>query len=326
MTTHEFTVIPFLNTDARYRAWVAACVEALTTVGLVQTEDSGQVVAEELLAADVKFSATSARPEGTPYVVLRFDDPLQVSHPLYLRLDFAAMGPSSYQTPQMWLTVGRGSDGAGEITGVILPPTTISSLSSVGGTQNVQGGMSSGGDGYIAFLPTVGWATRPHPWFIIERSPSGEAVYITGLLGVGSNVLPVGNISTVTAGLPGVWAFAYASGIASVSVVPVVVPYSANGVPLGSSMSLAAGSLGPVFPWTVFAPGQEPVQLTASISYLGGDAPSGVFSCEVGGVERSFRPIPITQSHCGMGLALEPATQNGARLSTYIGLAIRWED
>ena len=325
MTTHEFTAIPYLNTDARYRAWVEACIEALTAAGLVQTADSGQAVAGELLVADLKFSADSTRPAGTSYAVFRFDDALQGSHPLYLRLDFAAIASNNY-TPQMWLTVGRGSNGTGGITGALLPPTIIASPNAAGGTQGAQAGMSSGGDGYVAFLPTVGWATRPHPWFIIERSPSGEAVYITGILGAGTNVLAVGNTASGTYGIPGVWAIAYASGVTSVSVVPVVVPYSSNGVPLGSSMSLAAGSLGPVFPWTVFAPGQEPVQLTASISYPGGDAPSGVFSCEVGGVERSFRPIPITQTHCGMGIALEPATQNGGRLSTYMGLAIRWEN
>lgn len=319
MTVYQFATVPSLDTDARYREWVSECITALTTVGMVQTVDTGQVDPSALLTADVQTA-----PSAAPYVVMRFNDSLQASHPLFIRLAFGVVS-ASIKMPQMWLTVGRGSDGSGNITGTLLSASHLATPTASGASSATVDGAASGGEGYVALLSACGAAgTRVHPWFIIERSPSGEAVYMVGHIGIGSNIAPPSTTHSSVAGLPGVFAFAYASGSASRSIIPVVTPYSSNGVVLSSAMSLAAGSLGPIFPWVCFAPGQEPVQLRSAATYPGGDAPSGPFMVNLGGEEARFLPIKISPTHCAMGVALDPASQNGIG-STHLGLALRWE-
>lgn len=108
------------STDAKFRAWGAACNAALTASGLTQTADTGQI-----------NWTTVARPTVANtkqgYEIWRFNDTLQSTRPIFLRFDYGSSGNSSGTNPGTWLTVGTATDGAGNISGVGMPVTQGSS-------------------------------------------------------------------------------------------------------------------------------------------------------------------------------------------------------
>lgn len=329
MATTTFACASDNTSDATFRAWVSALVGALTAV-LVQTADTGQInVATVTRPATVNTSAG--------YVILRFSDALQATRPIFIKVEFGTgSNPTVASTlPQLWLTVGKGSDGAGNITGVLLARVNLSNSganASVSGTTNVESGVASGGDGWAAFIPWIGHpgstAQVPLAFFIIERVSNGDGVVVTvphgaAVLTAPGKLIDTGNSSLV----PRVIAITYATAIATVSAVPVVVPYRVAGSALSGSTALAAGAVGPVFPWVVIPPGLAPQQCIHVLSYPGGDAPGAQFQATLGGVTRTYYPVPLSDNHNAFGLAVAPAdpTASAANMSRYVGLAIRWE-
>lgn len=102
MTTLTFTTVIDHSSDATFRLWGAEFDAKLTVLGLVQTADTGQI-----------NWVTVARP-GTStaagYTVWRFAD-----SSLYLKFEYGTGTASTI--PQMWITVGTGSNGSGTLTG-----------------------------------------------------------------------------------------------------------------------------------------------------------------------------------------------------------------
>jgi hypothetical protein len=117
MTTSSWAAIIAHGTDADFRAWGADYKTHLAAIGCVQTADTGQI-----------NWATATRPT-TPvntaagYEIWRFNDALQATAPIFFKLEYGTGGSTNAavgsQAPGMWLTVGTGSDGAGNITGVV---------------------------------------------------------------------------------------------------------------------------------------------------------------------------------------------------------------
>lgn len=98
------------TTDAGYRVWAAAVLSALDTVNpaiLTRTADTGQ-----MNTATITRPATNVT---TDYAIYKFDDGLSV--PLYFKLAFGTGNTNN--APGMRFTLGKGSDGAGNITGVL---------------------------------------------------------------------------------------------------------------------------------------------------------------------------------------------------------------
>ncbi len=99
------------TTDAKYRSWVTTVHNAMSVAGFVQTGDTGQI-----------NPATVAKPTATNtlagYEVWRFADALQSTAPIFMKLSFYSSNVASGNGPSLYLTVGTGSDGAGNITGV----------------------------------------------------------------------------------------------------------------------------------------------------------------------------------------------------------------
>lgn len=162
---------------------------------------------------------------------------------------------------------------------------------------------------------------------ILERSrddsgaPTGAGV----TLAVGApNASLLDGASGATAGFCAV-NYASPSSI-TWGAVPVVLPSVINGVPLGTSTSLAAGSIGPVFPWIAYVPGTAPWQCLTAMTYAAGDAPTGVFQTHNLGRQRSYLAIPLSTGMCGFS-ATPSFAPNGSSGSsnTYAGLAILWE-
>lgn len=95
-------------TDAEYRAWVQQIHDILNTLGLVQTADSGQINPATVLKPTVASS-----PNG--YEMWRLNDALQATAPVFFKIEYGASNPVA--NPMIWLTVGAGTDGAGNLTG-----------------------------------------------------------------------------------------------------------------------------------------------------------------------------------------------------------------
>lgn len=113
MTTSTYSTVINHTTDAGFRAWGSELSTNLQAVGLVKTADTGQI-----------NWATVTRP-GTStaagYEIYRFNDALQGTAPVFLKLEYGT--GSTVSNPQLWLTVGTGSDGAGTITGTVVSRT-----------------------------------------------------------------------------------------------------------------------------------------------------------------------------------------------------------
>ncbi len=110
------------DTDANFRLWVAAIIAGLAQ-GLTQTSDTGQI-----------NTATVLKPAGAStsqgYAIFRSSDASGSLHNWYLKIEFGSAGAAT--SPAIWLTIGWGSDGAGNLTGNTTTRTQINPSSSSG--------------------------------------------------------------------------------------------------------------------------------------------------------------------------------------------------
>jgi hypothetical protein len=137
--TRIFTA-PYQVDAAGFRAWGSALCAAIESVGVIKTEDTGQID-----WASVATPSSASQMMG--YEIRRFTDSIQATNPIFIKFEFGA-GTSSNQRPCIRVSVGRGSDGAGNLTGDMssyfyLPTTSGSStpyssyISSDGGRLNL---------------------------------------------------------------------------------------------------------------------------------------------------------------------------------------------
>lgn len=97
------------RTDADFRTWGLEFSNALSSIGLTQTADTGQV-----------NWATVTRPAAAGdggYEIWRFNDSVQLSAPIFLKFIYGTRATSA---PRIGVQIGTGSDGSGNLTG----PTT----------------------------------------------------------------------------------------------------------------------------------------------------------------------------------------------------------
>lgn len=109
MTTASTATVVDQTTDAAFRTWVAEVIAQLIAVGLTQTADTGQINTSTVTRAAVVNTAAG-------YTIWRFNDTLQGTSPVFIKVEFGT-GSTQPANPQMWVTVGTGSNGSGTITG-----------------------------------------------------------------------------------------------------------------------------------------------------------------------------------------------------------------
>lgn len=118
MTTSTYSTVVDHTNDAGFRAWGLELSTALSAVGLVKTSDTGQI------------NWTTVTRPGTStaagYEIYRFDDALQGTAPIYFKLEYGTA--TSALIPQLWFTIGTGSDGSGGITGSVVSRTICALL------------------------------------------------------------------------------------------------------------------------------------------------------------------------------------------------------
>jgi hypothetical protein len=93
------------SSDASFRAWGKFISDSLTLFGIPKTADTGQID-----WGTVTTPAAANTSQG--YEIRYLNDGLT---PVYLKIEFGSY--SAAATPSLWLTIGTGSDGAGNLTG-----------------------------------------------------------------------------------------------------------------------------------------------------------------------------------------------------------------
>lgn len=123
MTATTLSLNSTTNTNAGFRAWGSGISAAFATVGLVKTTDTGQID-----WATVAAPPTASTSQG--YEVWRFNDTLQATKPIYLKVEYGTGATTA--SPEMWATVGTGTDGAGTLTSQAGTGTSVTSRRFVG--------------------------------------------------------------------------------------------------------------------------------------------------------------------------------------------------
>lgn len=330
------------STDAEFQAWCASWFGALEAAGAVRTSDTGQFDGTQTVPTVT--SSNGANPVWGAYVVYRFTDALQATHPLVYKIQVGLVYNSGTgeHCPAIELTVGKGSDGAGNVVDALFSRAFgswwRSSTSSVQTATAVRT-LASVTPSTVAFLPSTNHAPSSVAYahrfaFCIERARDSQGTAIGDGLVVMSdwNYSSTSNLSAGITGtgtvpaLPQVAAINYASGAANVGCVPAQAPYMVQGVVLSEGSSLAAGSIGPVMPWVLVAPGLAPWMACCIASIPAGDNPGGIFQTVLYNRERTMRSVPLNHSTAGFGLAVAGGEGSGNAWSRAFVPAISWED
>lgn len=117
-----------LTTSEKLRLWVVDLFDKITSHGLVQTADTGQLVPA---SANVPSTGGNSGSVLIGYWVFRFNDTLQATAPIFLRVEIRVMGNVGSHIPGFSVTIGSGSNGAGVITGL---STTLASTGDITAT------------------------------------------------------------------------------------------------------------------------------------------------------------------------------------------------
>lgn len=316
------------KTETQMRQFLGGMKQGMLDAGFIQTADTGQMDPET-----IEYSTTTTGALG--YLVFRFDDALQATHPVFFKLEFNPSGyaASSIGAGPFTVTVGRGSDGGGGILSQFFATSgNATYASSYHSAELDLDHVAASGPGWAALLTCVsdnrissGTSWKNPNLFIIERSrnTAGE------LTGDGLMVLTSGSWvsnSSVTLESVGygellVRAINYETGEMNTGGSPATVAGNIRGTKLGTGTSLASGSIGPVIPWDLIAPGLAPWRSCILVSIPAGDMPSGVFETTLCGKKSTFYPISPSVSHGRWGIAFD-----GDNISRWFGAGIRWED
>lgn len=114
-------------TDADFRTWITEFSNALTSVGLIQTSDTGQI-----------NKATVVRVTGNNdagYEIFRFADLLQSTSPVFIRVMYGSAGTNTI--PRLRIQIGTATDGAGNLTGIVGPIRLLLQETPINTTINI---------------------------------------------------------------------------------------------------------------------------------------------------------------------------------------------
>lgn len=149
-----------------FRDWGSKLSAAIQAVGLVKTSDSGQIN-----WATVNIVAG----QMAGYEIFRFNDALQATHPIFIKLEYGGTG-SAYALFRV--TVGKATDGAGNLSGILHQAATCPNGSHDYAT-NFTSYVSSGDGSMLVFSlwPQFNQSYSYLHKFVIERSrdASGNA-------------------------------------------------------------------------------------------------------------------------------------------------------
>lgn len=165
---------PNNRTDADFRAWAQVVHNMMENAGLVQTADTGQIN----LTTVTKPTANNG---VGGYEIWRFDDALQATAPIFIRLEYGTSyyNASGAQAPQVTHIIGTGTNGAGTITGELVSSSRSGSTSSTSNDSTSSYPCYGSGDGsFVAMVMWPGWTESKYAFhgFLVERSRDADGV------------------------------------------------------------------------------------------------------------------------------------------------------
>ena len=105
------TISYYSSPDASIKDWPGKIENLLSIGGWIQTSDTGQTLA-------INMTAATSGNQVRGYQIWRMADSLQSTSPVFMKLEFCS-GAGATQ-PTLKVTIGSGSDGAGNITTVYI--------------------------------------------------------------------------------------------------------------------------------------------------------------------------------------------------------------
>jgi hypothetical protein len=149
--------------NAGFQAWYNEVITQLGNIGLTQTSDTGQIGATASLPGAAHTSAG--------YTIWKFNDTLQATVPIFLKLEFGTGSVTSI--PFMWITIGTGSNGSGTITN---PSTRVACGADYSGFPN---STSTNVASYFCYNATYGFLGVAYKLGLCAASAA------TGIFGMG---------------------------------------------------------------------------------------------------------------------------------------------
>lgn len=273
MATKSGSLSPSNSTTTYIRAWVSWLSLGIVEVGWVQTSDTGQCD-----ASAIPVPAAVNTPVG--YHVFRMADALQATAPVFVKLEYGS--GSAVNNPAIWVTIGTGSDGAGNLTGIRLSRTQISG----GGTTSPMTCYMSGSLERMAVSMFTSSGSTYSQTIIIERTHDA----------VGGNT---------SDGLTVLWAFGSTKAsqyLPFTGTIPTAYAnWNVTTPPSGN------GALSPnvyFFPIRCWSPG-ETFPILGAIAYISGDAATGgTYSVQgFDGSSRTYLALGAVLNAAGYGSA-----------------------
>lgn len=231
--------------------------EAIATLLTQVTTATGQIDWSHSLLQTTYVNAGSNGVIG--YEIYRFDDSLQASYPVFIKLEYGT-GENTYDSNtgsgfQIWMTVGKGQDDAGGITGVLIPRTSVFKQFLYDVTYNQDTDSTEQGQIYLSNMDGSALTVNIFPasmtvsysdsyfrggYFALERSrdaggnPTGDGLFLQYSYMHRSSIMGTSVAKAVS----------YSTGTLNTRVGGGIAGISFN---LSSNVSIAMGSTVPIF-------------------------------------------------------------------------------
>lgn len=280
MTTQSTSTVLDQSSDAAFRTICAEIITQLvTTCGLTQTGDTGQINTSTVTRASANTAAG--------YVILRFNDTLQSTSAVFIKLEFGSAGANT--TPQMWITVGTGSNGSGTLTGTLTTRIALANAQAPGSTVTSYTSRFMYNATYgVAFMAhkqnanTTAGVSGFTAGFVIFRSNDSSGAATS------NDVTVIGNSSTATGGAS-TTGNAQCLNFAGATIAPATP----------SNAWLAAGNAANCTPYNQTTTTQAGNSYSIPCYYLDGNAPN--ISAYIAGVLNAETAVGSTFSEALVG-------------------------
>jgi len=166
MTVDLRNLPAYLNNDGNFRAWGSGISAQLAAVGLVKTTDAGQV----------NWATVPGASAGgfTGYEIWRFNDSLQATKPVFIKIEFGAGGLGD--RPALRIQVATATDGAGTLSGQVGAQRSLSAAASKS-TGIMLPSYCSGSPNRLNLINNFDNATSSFAMvFMLERTKSADGV------------------------------------------------------------------------------------------------------------------------------------------------------
>lgn len=296
--THTGLSAPTNTSATTLRKWASLLDAMILACGWVQTADTGQ--------SDPATINSPANNTAAGYRVYSLDDALAGVAPVLMKVEW---GQGGTNTPSIWLTIGRTSDGAGNLSGLLLARTQSNTVSGPSPTEVPSYASGDGSSLNVTMWPTLtatgAFSLRIERSRTLAGEPTAEALAITL-----ASVAGVTARTIAYAGTPG------SVGDATASAQTTALPGSINGanVTVTNPGTLSQdGDVAPVFPVVHAAPGVTP-WVSANMAVLaGGDAgASSLVTVNTHGTPRTFRSYPLVGGQQGCDVTQAGSTSRVA--------------